>query len=80
VLQQRMELARLGVEQADLNDVELKQVLGVMQNVLFEKLFTLGDRHVVDVFGAEAGELSSGCLNRCQLSAAARFPAKHRGR
>ena len=61
--QKRFEPARLPVEQADLDDVELQQILRVVQDVAFEEIDPLLDRHVGQFGRRQIGEFLSGLVD-----------------
>ena len=65
--EQRLEPARLPVEQPDLDDIELQQVLRVMKDVALEQIDPLLDAHVGQFCRREIGERLSGLMNGSQL-------------
>ena len=56
-LQQRFQPARLLVQQADLDHVEVQQVAGEVQDVRFQQLDAVRDRHVRDFRRRQVGQL-----------------------
>ena len=65
--QQRNQLPRLLIHQANFDHVELQQVLRAVQDVRLEQLDAVFDRHVEDFFGLQVGQLAAGVLNGGQL-------------
>ena len=63
----RLEDAGLLVEHANLDDVVLQHVLRAVQDVRFQQLDPLVDRHVGDFVGREVGQLDAGLVDRGEL-------------
>ena len=61
--QQRLESACLSVEQSDLDDVELQQILGVVEDVALEEFDPFLDRHIGQFGRCEIGELLARLMN-----------------
>ena len=61
--QQWLEPACLSVEQPDLDDVELQQILGVVEDVALEEFDPFLDRHVGQFGRCEIGELLARLMN-----------------
>ena len=55
------------IEQADFDDVEVQQVLGVVQDVRLEQLDALFDRHLREFVGRQVGQLDAGLVDGGQL-------------
>ncbi len=65
--QQRLELAGAAVQQADLDDVEMQQVLGEVQDVRLQQLDALLDRHHRQFVGHQVGQFHAGLVDGGQL-------------
>ena len=65
--QERLQAVRLAVQEADLGHLEVQQVLGEVDDVRFEKLDPVADRHVEDFFRRQVGQLHAGLMDRRQL-------------
>lgn len=65
--QQRNQPARLRVQQADLDNIEVQQVLRIVQDVRLEQFDPFFDRHLRQFGGREVGQLDAGAVNRGEL-------------
>ena len=65
--QQRIEPARLLVEQADLDHVEMQQIAGEVQDVRLQQLDAVLDRHVGDLGGRQIGQFEARLMDRRHL-------------
>ena len=60
-------MPRAAVEQANLDHVEVQQVLGEVQDVRLQQLDPLLDRHLREFVGRQVGQLDAGLVDRRQL-------------
>jgi hypothetical protein len=65
--QERLEPISLLVQQANLDDVEVQQILGEVQDVGLEQVDPLVDRHVGDDIRRQVGQLHAGLVDGGQL-------------
>ena len=63
IAKQRLQPARLLVQQADLDHVEVQQVAGEVQDVRLQQLDAVLDRHVGDLVGRQIGQFHAGLVD-----------------
>ncbi len=64
--QQSVQKSRFGIDQADFNNIEIQQMLGVVKDILFEQIDSLIDLHLKDLAGCQIRQRHTCFVKRFQ--------------